>query len=96
MNWEEKLDALNSLSNCTLEMQSVGTWGVHQDIMVGNGTGTCESVFGVGETPEYAVLDHWKQAVENVSEHKYIAAQQGEGGKNKHYRWDKFMWKEVR
>ena len=89
MNYQEKLEALNCLAECSLKMREPGDWCVEQDVMVGDGSGTGVSAVGNGPTPFDAVEDHWKLVTTNMADWCYIIANE------KHWKWDKFMWKRV-
>lgn len=89
MDWEQKLDALNSLAECSLKMRRPGDWYVSQHTEVG-GDGLLTGLYGNGLTPEEAVNDHWNQLVENLPSDRHIRTHD-----NKSWRWAGFMWKEV-
>ena len=89
MNYQEKLEALNSLVECSLKMRESGDWYVEQDVMIGDGSGTGVSVVGNGATPTDAVEDHWKQLTTGHTSSEYIIAN------GNHWKWHKFMWREV-
>lgn len=87
MTWEEKLAALNSLSQCSLRMRKPGDWYVSWHAETGGTMVSCD--FGNGRTPEEAVNAHWDLYVTNLPSDRHIRA------KNRCYRWVGFMWEEV-
>jgi len=89
MNYQQKLEALNTLAECSLKMYEPNDWYVEQDVMIGDGDGTGVSVFGNGCSPEEAVNDHWSQLTTGQMSSEYIIANE------KHWKWNKFMWREV-
>lgn len=93
MTWEEKLDALNSLSDCELKMRKPGDWHVLQvstDIKKG---GLLHGSCGNGATPQEAVENHW-EIMTNLKPSEYLVLD-AMGDRRKAVEWSGFMWKEV-
>lgn len=90
MDWEQKLQALNTISQCHLIMRQPGNWYVSQSIDVKNNH-VLEGRYGNGATPEAAVADHW-QRLTDLAPHEYIVGRSGDPGTRKAVRWNGFMW----
>ena len=63
MNWEQKLEALNALAECSLKMRDPGNWYVSQSVEVKVGA-MLVGRYGNGESPQEAVEDNWRQLTE--------------------------------
>ena len=98
MTWEQKLDAMQALTEHKLIMRKPGDWFVCASIEVG-GDGMLKGQYGNGETPEEAVLDHWENLVTGLQDHEYLVVRNptdfSGGGKNTYHRWNGFMWKDA-
>lgn len=96
MTWEEKLAALNALSDnvtgASLRMRKPGDWYVEQNVEVKDGL-ILEGRYGNGATPEAAVLDHWENLTK-LKSHEYLVV--GWGKERKAYRWNGHMWATVK
>jgi len=85
MTWEQKLQALSALSSCNLVMRKPGDWYVQQSVNIG-GDGFLRGNYGVGATPEDAVINHWSELVEQLPSDRHLRV----GDNN--FRWNGFMW----
>ena len=93
MNWEQKLDALNSIAECQLLMRKPGDWYVLQRAEIG-GDGCLSGRYGNGATPEEAVEAHWMRLVTELDPKLYIVTKSFTD-QRKHWRWNGFMWREL-
>lgn len=93
MNWEQKLQACQSLCPASLCMREPGDWYVDQRIEVKDGC-ILKVSYGNGQTPQEAVENHWRELTD-ISPDQYLVI--NAGGKNMAaYRWHGFMWKQVK
>lgn len=96
MTWEQKLAALQTLTEHKLIMREPGDWYVCATIEIG-GDGMLKSEYGNGETPEEAVLDHWERLTK-LQNFEYLVVRTPTdfvgGSKSNYYRWNGFMWKD--
>lgn len=92
MDWQQKLAALNALSECSLKMRKPGDWYVSQRVTVKRGS-VLVGEYGNGVTPEEAVNDHWNQLAEDLPRGEYLVADLS--GSRKAVRWNGFMWDAV-
>ena len=90
MTWEQKLAALNAITQHSLIMRKPGDWYVSSSMNIG-GRGVLVGVFGNGATPDEAVDDHWRQFVDEIDkEGDYIVVD--DSAFPKCVRWNGFMW----
>ena len=89
LTWEQKLSALNALSDHQLLQREPGNWYIRAHIEIG-GDGLLKSSYGNGETVEEAVLNHWDKLTK-LADHEYLVVR-GVGGANFYVRWNGFMW----
>ena len=94
MNYEEKLEALNALAECSLKMRKPGDWYVSQSVEVKNG-GMLEGRYGNGETPELAIHNHWSELTELLKAGEYLVIK-AYGDNRKAVKWNGFMWQDVK
>jgi hypothetical protein len=93
MTWEQKLMALQVLTDTSVRMRKPGDWyvsAVGRDI---GGDGFLRGVYGNGKTPQGAVEDDWRQLVVALPADRYVHIERS--GVKKKFRWNDFMWKEV-
>lgn len=93
MTWEQKLQALQELGECSLRMREPGNWYVSQtsvDIKEGSLLG---GGYGNGATPEQAVNDHWERKT-NLKPNQYLVIN-AFSDKRRAVRWSGFMWASV-
>jgi hypothetical protein len=96
MNWEQKLDAIQSLAgsfDVSLKMRGPGNWYVHTGLEVG-GDGMLASVAGNGTTPEEAVNDIWRKYTDDMKPGRFIVVD-SMGKARRQVRWNGFTWKDV-
>lgn len=93
MTWEQKLAALQALTETHLCMRKPGDWYVDAYARDIGGDGFLTGTFGNGMSPAEAVLDDWKRITE-LPPGKYIVIS-ANSDKEKRVRWNGFMWKEV-
>lgn len=91
MDWEQKLYALNKLTEHSLIMRRPGDWWVCSELMERSIT-SLTGVWGEGATPVEAVESHWFVFVTGLPSTSKIWVPNLEA----HYRWDEFMWKEIK
>jgi hypothetical protein len=94
MNYEQKLEALNALSEAALLMRKPGDWYVQQHVEVKQG-GILATLYGNGATPECAILDHWDQLVTNLPGGQYLVVHAAASELRQAVRWNGFMWARV-
>jgi hypothetical protein len=94
MTWEQKLAALQALTEHTLQMRSPGDWYVGASIEIG-GDGLLKGEYGNGDTPESAVCDHWDRLT-NIQAHEYLVVSNpidfAGNNRRSYHRWNGFMW----
>lgn len=89
MTWEEKLAALQSLTETSLRMRKPGDWYVDAyGLREIGGNGILDSAYGNGKTPQEAVENDWLKMTSLASD-LYIRV------KGKNYRWMGYMWRQV-
>lgn len=91
MTYEEKLEALNAVADCSLIMRRPGNWYVCQSTEIKNGS-VLEGRYGNGETPFAAIEDHWNKLT-SLAGHEYVVFRHG--GVREAVRWNGFMWAHV-
>lgn len=89
MNWEQKLAALNAITECSLKMRKPGDWYVSQAVELAEG-GLLVSAYGNGSTPERAVLDHWRSVVDPANINKPIVFRAN--GRRRRVFWNDCLW----
>lgn len=94
MNWEQKLAALQAITETVLCMRKPGDWYVSATSRGIAGDGVVHGAYGNGKTPAEAVEDDWRQIVEMLPSDRYILVERG--SKRHHYRWNGFMWRDER
>lgn len=66
-------------------------WYVSQDIMVKKvGASTVVGTGGNGDTPEHAIIDHWRTLVDDLAHDEYLIV--GSGEQRRAVKWNGFMW----
>lgn len=93
MTWEQKLEALQVLTETALRMRKPGDWYVSAVSRYICGDGLMRASYGQGRSPELAVEDDWRQLVEYLPSDRYIAIDTL-WNRRKQYRWNGYMWKE--
>lgn len=93
MTWEQKLEALQDIAECSLVMRKPGDWYVSQSVEIG-GNGMLSGVYGNGDSPEVAVFDHWYRLTENLKPYEYLVVN-AYGDDRKQYRWTGYRWSSV-
>lgn len=97
MHWEQMLQALNALAECSLKARKPGDWYVSQSVDIKDKS-ILRSVCGNGVDPETAVCDHWNQVTSELKSHEYVIARSyadGDVTKRLAVRWNGFMWDRV-
>jgi len=89
MDWQEKAKALHALADLSVVPRSAGNWYVSQGTEIG-GDGFLRDYYGEGSTPQAAIVDHWRQLVDELPPASYIVVHRS--GRRLHFRWSKFMW----
>lgn len=92
LDWEEKLSALQALTDTCLRMRSPGDWYVMAHGRCIGGDGFLRGSYGNGKTPQEAVEDDWRQMTTHPLS-SYIVV--GSGEKERRVRWNGFMWVDV-
>lgn len=93
MDWQQKLAALQCLGPVALKMRSPGNWYVEARAEIKQGS-ILAGAYGNGATPELAVLDHWRQFVDELPHGHYIVTD-AYRTERRAVRWAGFMWQEV-
>ena len=93
MTWEQKLDALQSLGECTLRMRKPGDWYVRQGVEVSQGN-LLVGEYGNGKTPEEAVMNHW-DLLSNLKPEEYLVVH-AMGPNRQAVKWNGYMWQSVK
>lgn len=90
MTWEQKIQALQAISEVSLHMRHPGNWSVGLYGVSIGGDGFLTSIGPVsGKTPEDAVEQFWTAATILKKPHLYLSK-----GARK-FRWNSFMWADV-
>lgn len=92
MTWEEKLQALNCLTETTVRMRSPGDWycsGRGREVAK---DGLLVGEYGNGSTPQEAVENDWTA----MTEKKKIIFVSAGPNSDRRFSWNGFMWQEVR
>jgi hypothetical protein len=93
MDWEQKLEALKALGDCTLNMRKPGNWYVSQPGVEIKEGDILSGAYGNGVSPEVAVCDHWQKRAQ-LSGDRYLVI--GASRENRRaVRWNGFMWADV-
>jgi hypothetical protein len=90
MDWEHKLHALNTLTECRLCMREPGDWYVESEMTIKE-ENTLVVTYGEGADPSDAVYNHWSIFVTDLPKKHCIWV----SDRKKYYRWNKFLWEEV-
>lgn len=91
MNWQQKAEALNALSEISLKIRHAGDWYVNQSVEVGgDDSAVVVGTYGNGTTPEVAIEDHWKRLCDELPSNQYLVI--GRANERRHVRWNGFMW----
>lgn len=91
MTWEQKLEALQAISECALHMRKPGDWYVGQyRVEVADGSGILMGRYGNGRTPEEAVENHWSELT-GLEPNEYIVLD-AYGEDRKQLRWNGYRW----
>lgn len=93
MTWEEKIQALQAIAECTLRMRKPGNWYVSFNAGIG-GDGFIRGDYGNGKNPEEAVIAHWDIFTTNLPSDRYIIVNGNYKGE-KRVRWNGFMWEDI-
>jgi hypothetical protein len=104
MDWQRKAAALNALAEIKISIRTPGDWYVLQSVNIRE-KNVMVGVCGNGKTPEEAIEDHWRQAVDDIIEDHwrqavddigdhYLVAREG-GHPRRAVRWNGFMWEDV-
>jgi hypothetical protein len=95
MTYEEKLQALQALGECSLKMRRPGDWYVAQPQKGVHSGGILRSPYGNGRTPEEAVENHWFALTSEVAPDEYVVLHPGDSVRRRAVRWNGFMWADV-
>lgn len=90
MTWEQKLAALQAITETCLCMRKPGDWYVSATARGVGGDGLNRGAYGNGKTPEEAVHDDWRQIAEFLPFDRYIIVERA--GARRQVRWNGFMW----
>lgn len=91
MTYEQKLHALNSISQCAVLMRQPGDWYVNQNVEIKRGP-VLVGEYGEGTTPQAAIEDHWSKMTDlPVGEYLVRHA----NGSRVAVRWNGFMWDHI-
>lgn len=93
MDWQQKAEALCALAEIEVRIRKAGDWYVHQDVSVKD-AGVMYGKYGNGDTPESAIIDHWKVLVDDVKFPLYLVARSGTD-RRRAVVWNGFMWADV-
>lgn len=94
MDWQQKADALNSLSRVEILMRGVNDWFVSQRVYIKDG-GCLNGKYGNGTTPEAALVDHWRVLVDELHNGQYLVMNAISDSERKAVRWNGHMWETV-
>jgi hypothetical protein len=93
MTWEQKLQALQALSDVSLRMRKPGDWYVDSRMEIKDGP-VLVGAYGNGKTPQAAVEDHWQQyALLPLDKGPIVVDAMRDS--RRHVRWNGFMWQDV-
>lgn len=88
LDYEQKLQALNAIAECSVKMRKPGDWYVCQGVEIKRG-GCLVGEYGNGRTPIEAILNHWKTLTEIPSD-EYLVIYKS--GTRRAFKWIGFMW----
>lgn len=93
MDYQQKAAALDALSEISIKCRGVKDWYVSQQVDVKDVKDghVLYGEYGNGETPEEAILDHWRRLVEDLPRNKYLVVRGG-SDQRRAVRWNGFMW----
>lgn len=95
MSWQQKLSALQVITDTCLRMRKPDDWYVSaHGREVTDGRGVLVGEYGNGESPAEAVMDDWNKLVTNLAPGKFIVVHYGCDSERR-YRWNGFMWSDV-
>lgn len=94
MSWEEKLAALQALTDTCLQMRRPGEWYVSARYRAIGGNGVLSGTYGEGLSPSQAVENDWLLIVEHLAPGLFIVIEAPDAPR-RHFRWAGFMWKEL-
>lgn len=87
--WEQRLAALQALTECSLRMREPGNWYVETSLEIGDGS-ILSSAYGNGKTPQEAVEKTWTN-VTRLRDDQYLALRRE--GDRLNAVWDGDAWK---
>ena len=94
MGWEETFEAIKAIGDASLRMRKPGDWYVSQsgvEVKVGP---VLEGRYGNGQTPQAAVLDHWKKLT-SIDLAKEVVVLDAMRDTRRHVWWNGYRWVEV-
>lgn len=91
MTWEQKLQALSALTECTLHMRKPGNWYVQQSADVSDGK-FLRGSYGNGRSPQEAVEDHWRQLTKKGA---CVVIHFMSDDRRREVTWNGFMWEDL-
>jgi hypothetical protein len=96
MDYQEKASALDSLSELKILIRGPLDWYVSQSVEVKR-MGSCmlAGMYGNGETPEEAILDHWKVLVDDLTPGDFLVINAGDPKRRRDVYWHRYMWKDA-
>ena len=93
MDWQQKAAALDALAEIEIRIRAPWDWYVHQNVGIKDDH-LMRGVYGNGETPEAAILDHWEVVVDAAKFPLYLVANSGTD-RRRAVVWNGFMWADV-
>lgn len=93
MNYQQKAEALDSLSEISILIRSYTDWYVSQSVEIKDGV-ILKSDYGNGNTPEAAINNHWAILVDDLADNCYVVINATDKKLRRAFRWNGFMWKE--
>lgn len=89
MNWEQKLDSLNAITETVLKMRKPGDWYVSANRREIKNGGTFSGSYGNGVSPEEAVNDDWNKMTSISPEEEIVIDAMGN---RELFRWNGWRW----
>lgn len=98
MDYQQMSEALAGLCELSIKFREaqwrIGRaepWYVSQNIVVKKaGASTVVGKGGNGNTPQDAIVDHWRTLVDDLSHDEYLIV--GSGDSRRAVKWNGFMW----
>lgn len=92
MNWQQKAEALQKLSEISIKTRGIDDWYISQNVEIKNGS-VLESLYGNGTSPVDALNKHW-EILTNLEPGQYLVIRAMSENRQA-VKWNGFMWETV-